>query len=59
MSLKIQPLGSIPQETIAVARAAFPKGNAYLTLRDQLGALFSDAECADLFPSCGQPALAR
>ena len=58
MSLKVQALGPIPQATVAVARAAFPKGNTYLMLRDQLGTLFSDAEFADLFPSRGQPALA-
>jgi hypothetical protein len=27
----------IPAETSEVARAAFPKGNVYLTLRDHLG----------------------
>ncbi len=44
----------IPQETIEVARAAFPKGNVYLTLRDKLGSLFNDEAFAELFAWQGQ-----
>ena len=40
-----------------MARAAFPKGNPYLTLRDQLGIIFQDEDFAALFPACGQPGL--
>jgi transposase len=40
-----------------VARAAFPQGNAYLTLRDTLGTVFADEDFAPLFPPCGQPGL--
>jgi transposase len=40
-----------------VARAAFPHGNASLTLRDVLGTIFADEDFAPLFPSCGQPGL--
>jgi hypothetical protein len=32
----------IPEETIKVAKAAFPKGNIYLTLRDAFGTIFED-----------------
>ena len=32
----------IPEETARVAKAAFPKGNVYLTMRDELGPIFSD-----------------
>ena len=32
----------IPEETVKVAKAAFPNGNIYLTLRDNLGAIFED-----------------
>jgi transposase len=35
MSLRLQPLEPVPEDTPRVARAAFPKGNPYLTLRDQ------------------------
>jgi transposase len=44
----------IPEETRRVAQAAFPKGNVYLTIRDKLGPLFSDAEFAALFEWQGQ-----
>jgi transposase len=44
----------IPQETIEVARAAFPKGNVYLTMRDKLGPLFNDEAFASLFVWQGQ-----
>lgn len=57
MSLKPGPIQPIPAATIQVARAAFPKGNLYMTLRDQLGTIFQDEDFADLFPWDGQPAL--
>ena len=55
MSLRPHPMESVPEDTARVARAAFPKGNLYLTLRDTLGTIFSDADFAALFPACGQP----
>jgi transposase len=48
----------IPESTVQVARAAFPKGNPYLTLRDKLGTIFDDEDFVELFPKLGQPALA-
>jgi len=57
MSLKPGPIHPVPEETNQVARAAFPKGNLYLTLRDKLGSIFQDEDFADLFPTDGQPAL--
>jgi len=57
MSLHSQPIGPIPAQTIWVARAAFPKGNPYLTLRDHLGTIFQDADFAELFPAWGHPGL--
>ena len=58
MSLRPSPLSPVPEDTARVARAAFPKGNAYLQLRDALGQLFDDASFTDLFSCRGQPALA-
>jgi len=58
MSLRPLPIPPVPQETVRVARAAFPKGNLYMTLRDQLPALFTDDLFADLFPGRGKPAQA-
>src|ERR671921_2446222 len=47
---------SVPDETARVARAALPKGNPYLTLRDALGPVFADRDFADLHPERGRPA---
>ena len=58
MSLKPSPIQPVPAETARVARAAFPKGNVYLKLRDQLGTIFSDADFAALFPQEGPPTYA-
>jgi transposase len=44
----------IPAETAEVARAAFPKGNAYMLMRDKLGPLFEDADFAALYAWHGQ-----
>ena len=52
-----QPLDPVPEDTARVARAAFPKGNPYLTLRDQFGIIFQDEDFTALFPACGQPGL--
>src|SRR5687767_10660111 len=56
MSLHPRHLREIPAETARVARAAFPKGNVYMTMRDELGRLYDDAAFATLFPARGQPA---
>jgi transposase len=56
MSLRPQTCPEVPASTATVARAAFPRGNPYLRLRDALGTVFSDAQFAPLFPSRGQPA---
>jgi transposase len=56
MSMHPHAIGSIPEETVRVARAAFPRGNMYLTMRDQLGTLYEDQNFAALFPKRGRPA---
>jgi transposase len=56
VSLHPEPIGPVPEETARVARAAFAKGNPYLSLRDELGLFYTDAQFADLFPTRGQPA---
>jgi transposase len=45
-----------PKKTARVARAAFPRGNPYLTLRDELETVYADTLFAALFPKRGQPA---
>jgi transposase len=56
MSLKPQPIAPVPQETARVARAAYPKGNVYMQMRDVLGSMYTDEDFTDLFPKEGQPA---
>jgi len=56
MSLRFEPISEVPEETVRIARAAFPKGNLYLKMRDELGTFYEDSDFADLFPSRGQPA---
>src|SRR3954464_3556742 len=58
VSLKPSPIQPVPEATARVARAAFRKGNPLLKLRDELGAIFADADFADLFPERGRPGLA-
>jgi transposase len=54
--LKPENIQAIPEETKEVAKKAFPKGNTYLKLRDELGPIFDDGLFEDLYPSLGQPA---
>jgi len=57
MTLKPMELWEIPEETARIARAAFPKGNIYIKMRDTLGQLYSDSEFETLYRlDCGQPA---
>jgi transposase len=58
MTLHAQNDFSIPEDTARVARAAFPKGNRYLKLRDALGTIYQDQAFAHLFPDNGRPAQA-
>jgi transposase len=46
----------IPAETATATRAAFPKGNRYVTLYDHLGPLFANSDFADLYVHHGRPA---
>jgi transposase len=56
MSLNAPVVYILPEETAQVAKAAFPKGNRYLRLRDALGPLFANADFQDLFSREGRPA---
>ena len=58
MSLHPQAIPPVPEETMRVAHAAFPRGNTYIQMRDQLGVFYRDEDFAPLFPTRGQPALA-
>lgn len=56
MSLQASLIPDVPAETARVARAAFAKGNRYLTWRDELGPIYADEQFAELFARRGQPA---
>lgn len=56
MSLHPHAIPAIPEETIRVACAAFPNGNIYLMMQDQLGTLYEDEHFTSLFPKRGRPA---
>jgi transposase len=57
MALRPHVVAPVPEETARVARAAFPKGNPYLILRDALGTIFQDDDFSDLYSHEGQPGL--
>jgi transposase len=57
MSLTPSIIEPVPDQTARIARAAFPKGNLYLSMRDELGTLFEDTDFVELFSRRGYPAL--
>lgn len=56
MCLHPEKIPLIPNETVRVAKAAFPKGNLYMRLRDELGILFQDEDFVSVYPPRGQSA---
>ena len=52
MSLNAPLFSVIPEETERVAKAAFPKGNRYLRLRDTFGQLFAREAMENVKPLC-------
>ena len=57
MSLQPHPILPVPDTTAVVAKAAFPNGNIYLQLRDDLGTISDDTLFATFYPHDGQPAV--
>jgi transposase len=56
MSLKLTDARYVPEETVRVAKAAFPKGSLAMFLRDELEGLYSDELFAEVYPERGKPA---
>lgn len=54
--LKPEKKVTIPEMTQIVAKTAFPKGNIFIKMRNELGPIFEDEAFADLYPGLGQPA---
>lgn len=55
--LRLTGTNEIPGTTVQVAKAAFPKGNVYMQIRDELGTLYQDEDFAELYPEMGRPAI--
>ncbi len=53
MSLHVSLGAPIPAETVRIARAAFPKGNVFIQMRDAIGPLYNDGQFAALFSPTG------
>ncbi len=58
MCLHPELIPIVPEATARVAKAAFPKGNRYMRLRDEIGLFYQDEEFAELYPDRGQSAIA-
>lgn len=59
MTLHVQTDFSIPEETVRVARAAYPHGNTLMKLRDALGTIYQGQTFASLFPHNGRSGCGR
>ena len=57
MSLKPMAIPPVPPETARVARAAFPKGNISMKLRERVGTTIHDEDFVALFAKDGAPGL--
>ena len=57
MSLQVKGLPEIPEETVRVARSAFPKGSLAISVRDRLGEVFADEPFVEAFGVRGAPGL--
>ena len=58
MCLHPEEIPPVPEQTAYVAKAAFPKGNLYMRLRDEIGIFYQDEDFASLYPKRGQSAQA-
>jgi len=58
MSMRPRSVPDIPEETVRIAQAAFPKGNVYMQMRDEWEGIYTDEQFADLYPADGQPSIA-
>ncbi len=55
MTLHAQNEFIVPEETVRVARAAYPRGNTLMKIRDALGTIYQDQSFEHLFPHNGRP----
>ncbi len=57
MSVQPRPWPEVPEQTAAVARAAFPKSTLAMRVRDELPGLFADEQFASAFGLRGKPGI--
>jgi transposase len=57
MCLHPQDSAQIPENTVEIAQAAFPKGNPYMLIRDVLGTIYTDEQFHKLYAVRGQPGI--
>jgi transposase len=57
MSLKVQPIGPIPEDIAQVVRQTLPATDPLVVIGDRLSTFVSDESFADLYPAEGKPAL--
>jgi transposase len=57
MSLQSPIIYIIPEDTEGAARASFPKGHPLMSIADEFGLLYANAQFATLFSATGQPTL--
>ncbi|MFE9898636.1 transposase, partial [Streptomyces sp. NPDC005529] len=57
MSLEPRVDQGVPELTVRVVRAAFPKATLAVRIREVLGPLFEDEAFAGAFPARGRPAV--
>jgi transposase len=59
MSLKSEGINPVSSGTARIAHAAYPQGNVFMHMRDELGMIYQNETFAPLFSHTGQPAEAR
>ena len=57
MSMRPRALPEVPEQTVAVARAAFRHGSLAMRIRDELGEIFFDGAFLDAFGVRGRPGI--
>jgi transposase len=55
MTWRSEPIPPVPETTATAVRAAFPKGNLYVDLREEFGSLYRDELFADFYSNRGHP----
>ena len=55
MSVPAPLNAAVPEETSRVARAAFPQGNVFMRMHDELGPLYHTPSLRACFPIPGNP----